>query len=189
MYPVEAVLVEVAVDRHRQAVADPGHGAEGVRARPQVGHLAEVLEGVPLGRDGIGVRIVHPADHDHRVRDKLHGLPLALRGGNRARDPHGAAGGQVQDLVLVVAERGRGHDLQRVEAGPVVHLQEREAGLRIAARPNPALDGGRRADDRPAREDIDDAVCLRHVALLPASRSTLGRTVLVETVGDVTRSG
>ena len=59
--PVEAVLVEVAVDRHGQAVPDPGHRAEGVRARPQVGDLAEVLERVALGRDGVGVRDRRPS--------------------------------------------------------------------------------------------------------------------------------
>ena len=61
--PVEAVLVEVAVDGHGQGVAHAGHGADGVRARPQVRHLAQVLEAVALGRDGVGVRVVHPA-HD-----------------------------------------------------------------------------------------------------------------------------
>ena len=39
---------------------------------------------VPLRRDRVGLRIVHPADHDDRVGEELDGLPRALRGGDRA---------------------------------------------------------------------------------------------------------
>ena len=44
----EAALLEKAVDGEAQGVAHPRHRAEGVGARPQVGDLAQKLEGVPL---------------------------------------------------------------------------------------------------------------------------------------------
>ncbi len=180
MHPVEAVLIEVAMHGHGEAVPDPGDRAEGVRSRPQVGDLTQVLERVPLLRDGVALRIVHPPDHDDRVGEELDGLPFALRGGDRAGDGDGAADGQMQDLSVVVAKRCRGHDLEGVEAGPVVNMQKREAGLRIATCPDPALDRRARADRRPAGEDIDDSFCLRHEVLLPASRRTRCRAVMEE---------
>ena len=44
----EAALLEELVDRVAHAVPHAGHGAEGVRARPQVGDRAEELERVAL---------------------------------------------------------------------------------------------------------------------------------------------
>ena len=85
--------------------------------------LAEVLEGVALGRDGVGLRVVHPADDLDRVGQDLDGLPLALRLGDGARDGDRAAGRQAEDLGLVVRERRGGHDLERVEARPVVDVR------------------------------------------------------------------
>ena len=175
VHPVEAVLVEVPVHRHGQRMADPGDRAERVRPDPQVGDLAKVFEGVPLGRDRVGVGVVDPADHLDRICGQLHGLPLALRRGDRAADRDGTAGGQVDDLVLVVGERrGRDH-LEGIEAGSVVNGQEGEPGLRIAARADPALHGRARADRGPAREDVHDSVCLRHAVFSFGQWSTRGR--------------
>ena len=50
-----------------QAVPHAGDGAEGVGARPQVGHLAQVLQGVPLLLDRVGLGVVDPA-HAPRPR-------------------------------------------------------------------------------------------------------------------------
>ena len=85
-----------------------------------------------FGVDRVGLRVVHPADHDDGLGEQLHRLPLALRWSEGAADGDGAAGGQAQDLVLVVGERCGGHDLEGVEAGPVVKVQEGEPGLRVA---------------------------------------------------------
>ena len=68
-----------------------------------------------------------------------------------------AAGGQLQDLVLVVGQRGRGHDLERVEARAVVDVEEGEAGLRVAAGADPALDRDAAAMGGLAREHVGDA--------------------------------
>ena len=78
VHPEEAVLVEVAVDRHAQAVAHARHRAERVGARPQVRHLAQVLERCALRLNGIGLGVVHPADDLNGVGLQLDRLPLAL---------------------------------------------------------------------------------------------------------------
>jgi hypothetical protein len=131
----------------------------------------KVLEAMPLGRDRVGVRVVDPTDHDDGVGQELDGLALGRRCSDGAGDGNGAAHGQMQDLVLVVGEGRRSNHLDGVEAGPVVDVQEREPGLRIAACPDPALDRRPRADRRPAGEDVRDSICVRHEVLLPASRS------------------
>ncbi len=76
--PVEAVLVEVAVDGLGQGVAHAGDGADGVGAYAQMRHLAQVLERVALGRDRVGIGIVDPADHADRLGLHLDRLALAL---------------------------------------------------------------------------------------------------------------
>ena len=92
VHPEEAVLVEVAMDGHGQAVPDAGHRADAVRAHAQVGDLAQVLEGVVLGLDRVAVRVVDPADDIDRVGDQLDVLALALRGDERSADGDCAAG-------------------------------------------------------------------------------------------------
>ena len=165
MHPEEAVLVEVAMDGHGEAVPDPGHRADAVRAHAQVGDLAQVLEGVVLGLDRVAVRVVDPADDIDRVGDQLDVLALALRGDERSADGDRAAAGQARDLVVVVVERRRGHDLERSEARSVVDVQEGEPGLRVTPGPDPALDGGACTDCRPAGQDVGDSFCLRHRVL------------------------
>jgi hypothetical protein len=72
-----------------------------------------------------------------------------------------------------------------------MNVKEREPGLRIATRPDPALDRGARADGRPAREDVDDAICMRHEVLLPARgmHAASGRDRGDTRWAGVTRSG
>ena len=62
VHPEEPVLVEVAMDRHAEAVPDARHGAERVGPRPQVRDLAQVLERGLLRLDRIRLRVVDPAD-------------------------------------------------------------------------------------------------------------------------------
>ena len=52
---VEAALLEELVDGEGHAVADPGHRAEGIGPGPEVGDLAEELEGVGLLLEGIAL--------------------------------------------------------------------------------------------------------------------------------------
>ena len=150
------------MDGHGQAVTDAGHGTERVRARAQVGHLAEVLEGVALRRDGVAVRVVDPADDLERLGLQLHALALALGGCQDAADDDRAARRQAQHVGLVVGQgRGR-HDLERGEAGAVVDLHEGQPGLRVATGAHPARDGDSRAHQGLAGQDVGDADRLRH---------------------------
>ena len=140
--PEEAALVEEPVQRLGQAVAHPGDGAEGVGPGPEVGHLPEVLEAVPLGRHRVGVGVVDPAQHLDGRRLDLDRLTLPLRFHQFPGHHHGTAGGDVEHLALVVRKRRVGHGLDGVEARPVRHGEERQAaaGLGVAPGPHPALD-------------------------------------------------
>ena len=129
--------------------------AERVRARPQVRHFAQVLERGLLRLNRIGVRVVDPADDLDRLGLQLDRLPLALARRQRTGRDDRAARRQLLDLALVVGQRGRRDDLDRVEAGAVVDVDERQPGLRVAPRANPAADG----DPAPDRH-------------LPAAKST-----------------
>ena len=60
----EAALLEELVDGERQRVADAEDGAEGVRARAQVGDLAQELHRVPLLLERIGRRVGGAEDVD-----------------------------------------------------------------------------------------------------------------------------
>ena len=70
----------------------------------------------------------------------------------------GASGGQLLDLAFVVRQRAGRDDLERIEARAVVQVNEREPGLRVAARANPATNGHpapRRRLSFQHRRDID----------------------------------
>ena len=121
-------------------VADPGDGAEGVGAGPQVGHRAQVFEGVALLGDGVGLGIVDAADDVHDACLDFPVLALARRLRDDAVDLQRAAGAEFDDVVVVV-ERLVGHDLQVGEAGTVVDGDERKAAARGAPGLHPAADG------------------------------------------------
>jgi hypothetical protein len=72
------MLVEVAVDGHRQAVAHPSDRPECVGPRAQMGHRSQVLHGVPLGRDRIAVRVLDQTDDLHAIGLDLKALTFAL---------------------------------------------------------------------------------------------------------------
>ena len=136
--PVETLVVEIVVDGVGQGAAHPGDGADGVGARAQVGLAAQVLEAVAFLGDGIGLGVVHPAQHRHRAGLDLHALALALGGHQLAGDSDRATRGQLQDLVLVVGQGSGHHRLDGVEAGAVVHGQEGNTRLGIALAAQPA---------------------------------------------------
>ena len=60
----EAALLEELVDGERERIAHAEDGAERVRARAQVGDLAQELHGVPLLLQGVGGRIGGAVDVD-----------------------------------------------------------------------------------------------------------------------------
>ena len=64
---METVPVEIIVDGVGEGGAHPGDGADGVGPRPQVRLGAQVFETVALLGDWVGLRILHPADHLHRL--------------------------------------------------------------------------------------------------------------------------
>ena len=89
-----------------------------------MGHFPQVLEGVALGGDGIGVGIVDPAEHSDGVRLHLDVLPAPLGFHQLALGDDGAAGGEMQDLGLVSVQGLVGDHLDGVEAGSVVQVDE-----------------------------------------------------------------
>ena len=68
---------EEPVDREREGVADAEDRAEGVRARPQVGDLAQELHRVALLLQGVLERVGGPVDDDPGAAD-LGGLAFEL---------------------------------------------------------------------------------------------------------------
>ena len=98
VHPVEPVRVEEPVDRMRDRMAHAGQRADDVRARPQVGDVAQELERVRLRLDRIGIRILDPADHADRIGLHLERLPLRRRRHDRAGGLHRAAGREVHDV-------------------------------------------------------------------------------------------
>ena len=60
--PEEAVVMEEAMDRLRDGVANARHRADDVGARPQMRDFAQEFERVRLWLDRIGVGILDPAD-------------------------------------------------------------------------------------------------------------------------------
>jgi len=144
------MLGHVLVNGERDPVANPRHGTDGVGPRTQVRDLAQVLEGVLLGRHRIGIRIIHPADDLDALGLHLESLSAALRRDQRAERNDGATRRQVPHLGLIVDERLVGDHLDGVEAGAVVQVNEREPMPGIAPRSHPALDGdGRVLGSRP----------------------------------------
>ncbi len=135
------MLVEKPVDGLGQGVAHARDRADGIGARAQVGHTAQIFEGVALGRDRIGVGIVDPADHIDGVGLDLDTLVPALRFDQPAACNDGAAGDQVEDFGMVIVQIGRGDDLQCVEAGAVMNLKKRQPGLGVTPGADPATHG------------------------------------------------
>jgi hypothetical protein len=130
--------VKVAMDCHAEAMAHAGHGAERVRPRAEVGHFAQVFERRALLLDWIPFRVVYPPDDVHGLGLELDGLSQPLALGQHAGHRNRAPGGQLLDLALVVGQRAGGDHLERIEARAVVHVDERNSGFGVAARPNPA---------------------------------------------------
>ena len=143
--PGETAFVEVAVDALRNGVAHPRDGAECVRARTQVRHAAQVLEGMALLGDRVGLGVVHPADDGHGAGLDLPVLAAAPGLGDGAGYLDRAAGAEARD-IFVVAEVFVGDDLHAVEAGAVMDIDERESAPRSAAGADPTRYGNRTAD-------------------------------------------
>ena len=115
-----------------------GPPAQRVRARAQVSHLAQILEGRTFGLNWVCLGIVDPPNHFDRVGlhlDRL-ALPLTLHEHTTRHDR--ASRRQFPDLALVVRQLRRRHNLDGIEAGAVVHVDERQASLGVAARAHPA---------------------------------------------------
>ena len=151
--PDVAVVVEVAVDRLRETVANARDSAERVGAHAQMRDVAQVFKSVAFGCDGIRVRIIDPADDGERRRLDFVGLSLALAFDKLAGGDDGTAGGQLGDFGFVVGEISGGDDLKRVEARAVGDGDEGEPGLGIAAGAHPAGNGDGRADGSFPGED------------------------------------
>ncbi len=154
--PEEAPLVEEAVHGHGEGVPHPRDRAEGVGARAEVRHLAQELEGVLLGLDGVRLGVVHPPQHLQGGGLDLHRLWPPGGGDQLAGDRHGAPGGEALHLAGVVGEVAPGHHLDGVEARPVVDVDEGDPGLGVAAGAHPPLDGDFLPGLDPALEQVCD---------------------------------
>ncbi len=155
--PEKPVLVEEPVDRLCQAVPHARRRADDVGARPQMRDLAQILQGVRLRLDRVGIRVLDPADHAQRARLHLEGLPLRRRRHDHPRRLDRAAGGELQDLALVIGQGVRRDDLHRVEGRPVRQVHERDARLRVPPRTHPSFDRDRRVRRRLAGQDLAPA--------------------------------
>ena len=98
-----------------------------------------------------------PIDFD-ATRLHFERLPLRRRRHDVAGDDDRAAGGQVHDIVRVVRQRVRHDRLDRMEARAVRHVHERDAGLRVAPRADPAFQRDRRVGRRATGEDLRASV-------------------------------
>jgi len=140
-----------------QAIADARHRAEQVGAWAQVRDFAQEFQRMRLGLDGIGFRIVDPADHfDARCLD-LERLSLALRRRQRAGCDHRATGGEPLHFGLVIGQRRRRDHLDRGEARAVADVDKRQPGLGVAPGANPTADRDFAAGGHLARERVFDA--------------------------------
>ena len=124
MNPVKSVLVKVAVNSVGQAMSHARHRREGIGAHAQVRLLAEVLERVPLGRHGVGLRIIH---HPHRfdaLGQQFNTLSLALGRHHLALGDHRATGGEMLHFAGVIIQLTRGHHLRRLKTRAIVQLHK-----------------------------------------------------------------
>ena len=173
--PHEALFGEMIVHRPRDHVTHPRDRADGVGARTQVGDLPQVLEGMALGRHRVGLGIVDPAHHFHRVRLELAALSPSRRfhraPGHRDRAPRR----EVEDFRLVVRERRVSHHLEGGHAGTVVHLDEGEALPGIAPGAHPAPDPHRTVAGGGAVEDLSDSCIVHHCFSRVSGARTPGR--------------
>ena len=142
----EAALLEELVDRVADAVPHPGDGAEGVGARPQMGDRAQELERVALSsaRDRCPTSAM-PWTVTAVAWTSV-ACPLPGEAFTRPVTRDAAAGRKALDLRLVVRQAAFGDHLDVAEAGAVVDFQEAEAGLRVAAGADPAVEDHFAAD-------------------------------------------
>src|SRR4030095_6713591 len=100
--PEEPAFAEEPVDGLRERMAHARRGADHIGARSKVGDLAQKFQGVMLGLNRIGIRIVDPANDLDRFG--LHFELLAFPGGRNDRTDglDGAAGGEPRALRRVV---------------------------------------------------------------------------------------
>ena len=92
--------IEIFVDRVSHRVTDTQHGAEGVRARAQVGDLAQEFHRVPLFLQRIGVG-VGAAVHFDITRLDFDPLARTLRLDERTRYADAGAGGDSFEQFVV----------------------------------------------------------------------------------------
>ena len=74
--PEETALMEITMDGHRQAIADPRDRSECVGARPQVRDGSQVFHAVPLGGNRVAIRVLDRADHGDAIGLDLKRWPL-----------------------------------------------------------------------------------------------------------------
>ena len=134
---VETVVVEILVDGIGHGVTDAEHRAEGVRARTQVGDIAQELQRVSLLLQGIALGIGRTVNLD-LFGLHLDALSRARRCDQTAVDTDAGARGDGFELLLGDF-RQIDHHLYIIYARPVVQGDERHV-LVPALGAHPAFD-------------------------------------------------
>ena len=107
-----------------ETVAQTRNGSDGIGPRAQVRHLAQMLEGMPLGGNRIGFGIVDPANNLDTFCLHLDFLVSSAGFHQFAPRNDGAARGQVQDFLCIVGQRLVGDNLNGIKAGAVMQVDE-----------------------------------------------------------------
>ena len=158
-------LLEVAVDGGGHHATHAENGVEGVGAHAQMGDGAQEFQGAALFLQGIltGAR----AQHLDGGGVDLYAVALA---GHQStlhlqRGAQGHIGGDIAQRLFVQ------HDLQVLQGGAVVHLQERHV-LGVTAGTDPAADGHGLTDVGGIVVQIDNVHVFHMLSLLFGCFST-----------------
>ena len=119
----EVSILEESMGGIRELIANSGDRTQRVCACSKVGDLAETLEGDSLLLQWVALRVGKPDRLDLRGLD-LHPLALARRFCQDTSDPSRASDGESEHVLFVVGQGAVGDDLDAIERGAVVQLDE-----------------------------------------------------------------
>ena len=149
--------MEEAVDRLSHRMAQACDCADHIGTGSQMRHFAQVFHAVRFGLDRVGVGVIHPAGDLDRRGLHFKRLPLGGRCHDQATGLDRTTRRQVHDLISVIGQRTGCYHLDRMKTRPVRQVDERDSGLGISSRTDPALDRNRCIDWRLGSQYLLDA--------------------------------